>query len=424
MKNVMKMSLAAAVMMSVGTVSAQAEDGLSIFDDIKFKGELRPRYQFTDHAGTAASSGSTFTNRTNLNFSAKLLEVDGLTGTIELNSVNDFNTLDQHGKDLAAEKELAKMTQAKVQYSTGATSFTVGRSTTNLDNQRFIGSVGWKQSFQTLDLASVSYKDAGLSVFGAYVYGVNAIGDDGNGEQGIYYGINRTTDAIIAAGGTGSGATTSALVNASYKVADALTVTAYSYMLGSISDTYGVALTGKTKAGDVGITYRAEYAMQTDASLEMKSFGKADRDSEYYNIDLGVNLSGILAGVNYEVLGAGETGGLNGSNAGFQTPLATKHKFNGWADKFLITPTTGLVDANLMVGYKSKEFGVAKAIYHDYTSDAGSLDYGTELNLIYKRTIPGVKGLTGMLKYADYSADDFSTDTQKAWVMLDYKFSN
>lgn len=434
MKNVIKMSLAAAVMMSVGTVSAQAaDDGINVLSDIKFKGELRPRYQLTDNDATTDSKGSTFTNRTNLNLSAKLLEVDGLKATIELNAVNDFNTLDQNDKDLAGEADVSKMSQAKIEYSVSGANLTVGRSTTNLDNQRFIGSVGWKQNFQTLDLVSAAYKNDSLSLFAAYVYGVNAIGDDGNGEQGIYYGIDGT-GGIVAGGGTASGATSTALVNASFKASDALKLTAYSYMVGSVSDTYGIALTGKTKAGDIGLTYRAEYAMQTDASLEVKNYGKADRDSDYLNLDFGLNMSGILAGINYEVLSAGKDGGLNGSDHGFQTPFATKHKFNGWADMFLVTPKAGLVDANVMLGYKSKDFGVAKVIYHAFEADRGNTDYGTELDLLYKNKIPGFNGVTGMLKAAFYSGEteangfglnnsNLDKDMTKVWAMLDYKFS-
>ncbi len=420
------MSLATAMMMSVGSVTAQAE-GIKVFDDIKFNGELRPRYQMTDYDATTASKGHTFTNRTNLNFSAKLLEVDGLKATVELNSVNDFNTLDQHDKDLAGEKDVAKMTQAKIEYSTSGANLTVGRSTTNLDNQRFIGSVGWKQNFQTLDLVSVGYTNDGLDLFAAYVYGINAIGDDGNGEQGIYYGINEGTGAIIAAGGTDSGETNSAIINASFKVMDPLKVTAYAYMLGSISDTYGVALTGTTKIEDLGINYRAEYAMQTDASLETKNYGKADRDSSYVNLELGLNFKGILAGLNYEVLGEGNAGGLNGKAAAFQTPLATKHKFNGWADLFLITPDAGLVDTNVMLGYNAKEYGVAKAIYHTFDTDRGSLNYGDELDLIYTNKVPGLAGVNGMIKAAFYDGGDTAAgkdkDVSKIWLMMDYKFS-
>ena len=94
MKNVIKMSLATAMMISVGTVSAQA-DGMNVLSDVKFKGELRPRYEYVDSDASTQDAGNIFTNRTNLNFEAKLLEVDGLKATLELNSVNDFNSLDQ-----------------------------------------------------------------------------------------------------------------------------------------------------------------------------------------------------------------------------------------------------------------------------------------------------------------------------------------
>ena len=415
MKNVIKMSLAAAILAGTGAVSAQAE-GLNILSDVKLKGELRPRYQFTDSDASTDSAGSTFTNRTNLSVSAGLLEVEGLQATIELNAVNDFDTLDQQTHQTAAEKDVAKMSQAKITYTTGGLTAIVGRNTTNLDNQRFIGSVGWKQNFQTLDLAGVVYGDDMFNFTGVYVYGVNAIGDDGNGNEGIIYG-----------GGTSSGETESVVLNGSAKVMDALKVTAYAYMLGSHSDTYGVALTGKPKLGDgLTLNYRAEYATFTDATLETKNAGKPDRDADYYNLELGMNMSGILAGINYEVLGEGKEGAVGAEAAGFQTALATKHKFNGWADMFLVTPDAGLVDANIMVGYKAKAFGVAKAIYHDFESDRGGNSYGQELDLIYKNKIPGLSNVNGMIKAAFFSEDDGIggyEDMTKVWLMADYKFS-
>ena len=44
---------------------------------------------------------------------------------------------------------------------------------------------------------------------------------------------------------------------------------------------------------------------------------------------------GLKAG--YEVLG-----GADVPNHAFQTPLATLHAFQGWADKFLTTPAAGV----------------------------------------------------------------------------------
>lgn len=413
MKNVIKMSLATAVMMTVGSVSVQAADGFKVFDDIKFSGELRPRYQYTDNDQTAADAGSTFTNRTNLNFSGKLLEVDGLKATVELNAVSDFGTKDG-SSDKAAEATVGKVSQAKIEYGASGANLAFGRSTTNLDNQRWIGSVGWKQNFQTLDLASVAYKGEGLDLFAAYVYGINAIGDDGNGQKDVLYN-----------GVTGSGETNSAIVNASYTVSEALKLTAYAYMIGSFDDTYGVALTGKAPVGDVKLGYRAEYATQTDPSLSTS--GAVDRTNvgaDYMNFELNANISGILVGANYEVLGADKTS--------INTHLATKHKFNGWVDKFLRTPDDGLIDTNLMVGYTQPGFGTIKGLYHMFESDKNGRDYGTEFDVIYVNKIPGVEGMTGMLKAGFYSGDDgagftgttdLSKDASKVWAMLDYKFS-
>jgi len=424
MKNMIKMSLATAVMMSVGTVSAQAaEEGISIFEDIKFKGQLRPRFEHLDNSGLNKSAGNILTNRTNLNLQAKLLGVEGLTATVEVNAVNDFSTLDQTTSQTGGtEVDAAKVSQANISYTSGDATGIVGRKTVNIDNQRFVGSVGWKQNFQTLDIVAGAYNTDKFNILAAYVYGVNAIGDAGNGTAGNLY-----------TGGTASGETTSAVVNASFKAMDALKVTGYVYALGSHSNTYGVAATGGIPISEgIKLNYRAEFAKQTDASLETKSLGKPTNDSSYINIDVNTNISDFLVGLNYEVLGADKTDGAT-SVGGFQTPLATKHKFNGFADVFLGTPGQGLKDFNLMLGYKTKSFGLAKLIAHSFKSDEGSIDYGTEIDLLYKRAIPGVKGVTGLFKLASYQAGDSSAngnpakqsnDVSKVWLMLDYKFSN
>ncbi|MCK4875382.1 MAG: hypothetical protein KAS26_06000, partial [Sulfurimonas sp.] len=80
----------------------------------------------------------------------------------------------------------------------------------------------------------------------------------------------------------------------------------------------------------------------------------------------------------------------------------------------------------------AKGFGLLKVVYHDYQADetqAGQVDdYGTEINAIYKRAIPGVNGLSGMVKYASFDAEKGTsaktTDVEKLWVMLTYKFAS
>ena len=59
-------------------------------------------------------------------------------------------------------------------------------------------------------------------------------------------------------------------------------------------------------------------------------------------------------------------------------------------------------------------------MWHTLDSDVGSIDYGTELNLIASYPLADKVGL--LVKYANYSADDLSVDTNKLWGMLTVKF--
>ena len=420
-------------------VSAQAaDDGFNIFSDVKFKGELRPRYQFTDDkakADAGTDAGSSITNRTNLNFSAKLFEVSGLNGTMELNAVNDFGSqqgANQNGGEFLG----AKISQANIDYTVGGVTGIVGRKTVNIDNQRFIGSVGWKQNFQTFDLVAAAYGTGDFNILAAYVYGVNAIGD-----LGYDYGQNPEPKY---AGGVTSGRTNSALVNASYKVMDPVKVTGYAYLLGSASNTFGLAVTGKVAMGDSAkLNYRVEGAMQTKASL--KTFGNPVSanpehpdsllgSAGYVNLDVGANISGFLVGLNYEILGGADVNDAKTSQ--FQTPLATKHKFNGWADEFLSTPGTGLADLNVRGGYKFDTAGKLIAVYHVFGAAADGTTasgisagdtYGSEFDIAYSVKLPGVTGVKALVKAAMYMDDDTNGvtagDRTLAWVQLDYKFA-
>lgn len=117
--------------------------------------------------------------------------------------------------------------------------------------------------------------------------------------------------------------------------------------------------------------------------------------------------------------------GGDGTNA-FSTLLATGHKFNGWADKFLSTPVNGLEDlyfgimADLSGVHKHLENTKAKVIYHDYSAENGGADYGTEWNAVITKKF--AKKYAASLKYASYDADSFSNDTSKLWLTLGYKF--
>ena len=421
MKRIVILSVVASTMIMAGgdiapvepvvkaPVATPTSQGFTLFNHVKAKGEIRPRYEFVD-TDNAVGNASALTNRLMLGVHADLLGVDGLSTYLEASNVagsGDYWDLskgdigDKGVYNVVADPSQTRITQAYIDYKFGDTLVRAGRQGVNLDNQRFIGTVNWRQMPQTYDAAAVINNSApNLSLLAAYVWQVNTIFD---------------ADTVKPVGDNFD--TGSVLLHASYKVMDALTLTGYAYMIEDIHDTYGIAATGKFALGaGTDLSYRAEYALQTDPSFEDVTKNKT-ADADYYNIEATLNMSGFLAGAKYEVLGAG-----NGANAVFSTPLATLHGQNGWADMFLGTPADGLVDVNGMIGYKVKSFGVAKVVYHDFSSDRGNTDYGREIDLLYKNKIATVKGLTGMLKAAFYSADAYKVDTTKYWVMLDYKF--
>jgi len=404
MKKMIKMSIAAAMMMGVGAVSAQAE-GFSIADDIYVKGEIRPRYEMVEADDNGKANANAFTNRLVIGVGAKLGGTDWLSAYAEMTDVHNlndnYNSTDngETGHQIVADPEQTRLTQSYLDIKVGATKLRAGRQMINLDNQRFVGAVGWRQMPQTFDAYMLTNNSVDkLNLAAVYITQVNTIKADASFD------------------------TRTVLLNASYAAMPALKVTAYAYMIGSLHDTYGLSLTGKPKISDaLTLNYRAEYATQDDSTMENSGANEGKADADWYNVNVGMNFSGFLAAVGYESL----SGAGGGSETAFTTPLATLHAHNGWADKFLATPAAGLEDTSVMLGYKAKGFGLFKAVYHDFSSEVGSTDYGTEIDAVYKNKIPGIKGLSGMLKVADFSEDDNSgyIDTTKFWVMLDYKFS-
>jgi hypothetical protein len=125
-------------------------------------------------------------------------------------------------------------------------------------------------------------------------------------------------------------------------------------------------------------------------------------------------------------LGAGYEALQGDGTKGFATPLATLHRFQGWADKFLATPVNGVDDLYVTAGYNSKGVGPLDtlgftAVWHDYESDRLSIDYGSELDL---QLVGKYKRFTGTLKYAAYDAASSTPttvrDTDKLWVQVDF----
>jgi hypothetical protein len=55
--------------------------------------------------------------------------------------------------------------------------------------------------------------------------------------------------------------------------------------------------------------------------------------------------------------------------------------------------------------------------FHRYAAERGALDYGDEVNAQVQARW---RKFNGTVKYADYRADGFLTDTRKVWVQVEY----
>ena len=368
--------------------------------------ELRVRYEGVKE-DNANDNAVAMTARTRLGYETAsmagfkvLAEYDHVTALQdEYNSSTDIGSNDT-SKSVVADPATGDISRAQISYTHDLASAVLGRQRIILDNARFVGNVGWRQNEQTYDAARIDLT-AVKDLTATYVY-MNQVND-------IFY-----NDIAVK----------NHLLNVGYKTPVGK-VTTYAYMLEadekgdeSTNDTYGLSFKGKTPVANVELLYAAEYAAQTQNS---GASGAKDNDAAYTFLEGGVSVSGISFLAGMEVLGG------DGDYA-FETPLATKHAFNGWADKFLSTNkstknTDGQINGlqDIYAKVAGNVAGVKLlAVYHDYSSDKDSVDLGSEINLLAAKKFD--KNLSAGIKLAQYSAGDVGTDADKFWLWGEVKF--
>lgn len=405
----------AGLALAILAVLPQAQAAGSLMDALTYgtvSGQLRYRYENVDQEGFAKDANAS-TLRTQLGFATDsyygfnaFLQFENVAeiGNDNYNNTNNGNV--QY--PIIADPAGTEVNQAWLGYEAGySTSLKYGRQAINLDNQRFIGTVGWRQNEQSYDAFSlVNGSLPNTTVTAAYVTNVNRIfGEDHPLQLFRNYAMN------------------SGLFNATYKGWSAGSLTGYAYLLDfddapAISNqTLGLRFDGKRTINDYKLLYTAEYASQSDYQD-----GASTIDADYRYAGLGFEVQGWQIKANYELLGGDGV-------YGFSTPLATLHAFNGWADKFLVTPADGIEDIYLTVGKTVYEVALAGQ-YHAFSSDHLGYDYGTELDLSAGKKIN--KWFTVLLKYATYSGDDNATvvtrnaalsqDVDKFWLQGEVVF--
>ncbi len=402
---VMLASLVTTGALPVSAQEAPAQDFTSMFTEGKASLNFRYRYEYVDDdardrnaRASTLRSRLTFTSATYRGFSF-LTEFDDVTAI----GADDYNST-ANGKlqyPVIADPEGTEVNQVWGRYSAGGASGTYGRQRIIHANQRFVGGVAWRQNEQTYDGFRALFNGGNnITLDYTYAYNVNRIfgPDDGPVQPAQLRGENH-------------------LLHANWKFLPDHSISGFVYALdidedtaypagrsvGNSSDTYGLEYSGKFGP----VAARAAYATQSDAGDSPLSY-----DADYYLIEGSADLAGIKATLGYEVLGGGD-------GVGFKTPYATLHKFQGWADKFLVTPADGIEDLYLSLAGALGPVKLA-AIYHDFQAEDSSTDYGSEINLVANWAYDS--NWSFQLKFASFSSDSSAyTDTDKAWMTVNFK---
>lgn len=385
------------------------ESVANLWRDGKFNLNIRLRYEYADEEDFRPSNA--FTGRMRLGYTTgKLYGFSGMaefegTGTPDTSSYRAANISGPANRTNVPDPQSAELNQLWLAYTNFDSTLKGGRQRIILDNQRFVGNVGWRQNEQTFDAVRLeskfipnltvnyAYLDRVIRIFGSQSYGPTA---------------DYQSD--------------SHLVNASYKFADWLSVTGYAYLLDLHNSamkignkSFGGFGTGTAKLGEKSaLDYRLEYANQSEWR------GTPSYSANYVHANLKGTYDVISLEVGFELLGSDD------GRAAFQTPIGTNHAFNGWADRFLTTPNEGLRDYYVGATVKLPYAIGTGAFYHHFTDDLGGQPYGNEIDLVVKKTFGN--GFSMLAKLAYYAGENdaiptgFRGDTAKAWLQFEYNY--
>jgi hypothetical protein len=401
----------------IGILSATTIASPAQADKVKLKPiiEARLRYENVEQQGVAVESDAV-TMRVRAGIEAKTGPFAFLVESEATLAIVDKYNSGVNGKagPIIADPQNVELNRAQIQFvGIPKTVITAGRQRINLDDQRFVGSVGWRQNEQTFDAMRAEWTGI-KNVKADLTYAWS---------QRTIWGVDGVGARQTAVGGN------SFLGNLSYK-GKTFGLTAFAYLTDLdeavvqnfrlSSQTYGVRANATLPLGKAKLGLIATYAVQSDYGSNPNNSA-----SNYLLGEALIDIAPFKLTVGYEVLGADK--GVDLSS--FQTPFATLHKFNGMADKFLTTPANGLRDLYVGAGVSPKIKTLpglnAHLTWHQFKSDRLSLDYGTEWNAQIGWKIG--KKLSFLAKYADYKRSgvaDFAgdADTQKFWAQFDYAF--
>ena len=300
-----------------------------------------------------------------------------------------------------------ELNRLQMQYKGKAVTFTAGRQRINLDDQRWVGSVGWRQNEQTFDAVRAEAKIGPVSLDGTYAIGQRTIFGMDAGPRQSYKG-----DFFFVSGAMKLGP-------ANARAFAYLVDYDEAFFFANSSQSYGLRATAAFPLGSgIKLDLIGSYARQSNHGSN-----PVDYSADYILAEAGLSIRSLTLTAGWELLGS-DAKAANGAGRALQTPMATLHKFNGWADVFLTTPNKGLRDTYAGASYK---FSGVKALpglnaavmWHKFDSDVGGIDYGSEWNASVGFRLGPVSLLA---KYANYEARGFGVDTEKLWLQADIAY--
>lgn len=364
--------------------------------------EARLRYESVAQDGFAKDAQAV-TLRTRLGYETPAFH--GFKALVEgenVTALSDRYNSSTNGKvayPLVTDPETTELNRAQISWSGSQGEAVVGRQRLILNNARFVGNVGFRQNEQTFDAAKVVFRPSpAVSLTYVYVDKVHRIfGEDH--PQG-----NWRSD--------------SHLMQADVKTAIGQ-VSAYGYLLDfanaptQSSATWGGRLSGArvVKPG-LNATYEAEYARQSDYGNSPTNF-----DLNYVALSAGLKTKANAVALGFEQL---DGDGLRG----FQTPLATLHAYQGWADAFLTTPARGVRDLSLtgssvVSGPHGKPVKIQASLRRFDEADGGAR-LGNEFDASVSMPLTPHVGVE--LKAAAFQGDRPAyPDRTKIWLTLEFK---
>ena len=281
-----------------------------------------------------------------------------------------------------------------------------GRERYNLDDERWIGSVGWRQNEQTFDAAHVQTTLGVDKLLVQYMYSweVNRIfADKGPANRRDFNPRSH-------------------FLNASYNLSPAFNAVGFVYLVDPDenvflpfgSQTYGVRFAGLVGLNDkLSIPYRASYAYQQDWGNNQTSYG-----AHYFWLESGLAVAKVVTfTAGYEHLGSDR-------DAVVVTPFATAHKFNGYADAFLNNGgNRGLRDLFVSVAPAIPLARVGLTlIFHQFWDDQGGDDLGQEYDAVATYALNQYIGFLYKVAYYDGGKKPAFSTVTRSTLQMTFKF--